>query len=228
MTLPKKISEKPNFLKAIELVLADPKQIQSEVFSLIEQHKKRYPNKAYSDIQKLCAQKIVKNYSYYSGFVGGTTGLSAAMPGVGTVAAILGGGTVDVVTSMKFQIEMTMALATIYEHDILIEEEKRLCMLIAGVGAITELGKKATTDVANKAFVKMIEQYLKGAVLQSIKEIFKRIGIEFTKSALKKSLPFGVGAIIGFNANKLMTKYIGNKAIYFFECEEDTQPNKKT
>ena len=67
-----------------------------------------------------------------------------------------------------------------------------------------------------KAFIKMTQQYLKGATLQAVKEIFKRVGITFTRKAAEKAIPFGIGVIIGFSANKGLTWYVGNKAKDFF------------
>ncbi|UGA37645.1 hypothetical protein JOS77_27350 [Chromobacterium haemolyticum] len=94
---------------------------------------------------------------------------------------------------MKYQIEMTMALAVAYGHDILLEEEKRLCLIIAGLGTVNEAAKEGGKAMASKAFINMTKQYLKGATLKAVKEIFKKVGIIFTRKALEKSIPFGVG-----------------------------------
>ena len=138
------------------------------------------------------------------------------MPGLGTAIATFGGATADAALSMKYQIEMTMAIATVYDHNIEIEEKKRLCFIVAGLGAINEAAKEGGKAVGTKAFVKMTQQYLKGATLQAVKEIFKKVGVTFTRKAVEKSIPFGVGVIIGFSANKGLTWYVGNKAKDFF------------
>ena len=62
-----------------------------------------------------------------------------------------------------------------------------------------------------------MQQYLKGATLQIVKEIFKKVGITFTRKALEKVIPFGIGVIIGFTANKTLTWYVGKRAIAFFK-----------
>lgn len=54
--------------------------------------------------------------------------------------------------------------------------------------------------------------FVGGATLQAVKQIFKKAGITFTRKAAEKSIPFGVGVIIGFSANKGLTWYVGNKA----------------
>lgn len=53
---------------------------------------------------------------------------------------------------------------------------------------------------------------LKGATLQAVKEIFKQVGITFTKKSLERAIPFGIGVVIGVAANKALTLYVGHKA----------------
>ena len=209
-------NDKPVMLKAIELILADPANIKKEALSLKERYQKQFSDLSNDEINTLTAEKIISNYSYYAGFAGGAAALPGVIPGLGTVIASFGGATADTALSMKYQIEMIMALSTVYGHNIEIEEEKRICLIIAGLGAINEAAKGGGKQVGTKAFVKMTQQYLKGATLQAVKEIFKKVGITFTRKAAEKAIPFGVGVIIGFSANKGITWYVGNKAKDFF------------
>jgi hypothetical protein len=210
--------DKPSLLKVIEIVLAEPSEIMKETKLLHNKFKKKYRNdKTKHEISELVAEKIISNYSYYAAFVGGASGLAGVIPGLGTVIATFGGATADIALSMKYQIEMTMALAVIYGHDITLEEEKRLCMIIAGLGAINQTTKEGGKAVGSKAFVKLTQQYIKGATLQTIKEIFKKVGITFTRKAAEKAIPFGIGTVIGFSANKGLTWYVGSKARDIFK-----------
>lgn len=221
------IEDKSTFLKAVELVIADPQKIKDEATSLMKKYKSKNPNKTDKEIRKKAVEKIISNYSYYSAFSGGATALSGVVPGIGTAIAMVGGGSADAVITIKFQIEMTMALATVYGHDILNEEGKRLCFMIAGLGAISEVAKEGGKQLGTKAFISMANQYLKGATLITVKEIFKTVGITFTRTALTKTIPFGIGVVIGFSANKGLTWYVGSKAKDFFESEiEDPVINK--
>lgn len=210
--------DKPALLKAIELVLADPAEIKREAEALHQRYREKYRDERQEhEIAELAAEKIISNYSYYAAFVGGATALTGVVPGLGTVIATFGGATADAALSMKYQIEMTMAIAVVYGHDIRTEEEKRLCLIIAGLGAISQSTKDGAKAVGSKAFVKMTQQYLKGPLLQAVKEIFKKVGITFTRKAAEKSIPFGIGVIIGFSANKGLTWYVGSKARDFFQ-----------
>jgi hypothetical protein len=118
---------------------------------------------------------------------------------------------------MKFQIEMVMAIATIYDHDILQEEAQRLCFIIAALGTLSEAAKETTKQVSTKAFIAMARQYLTGATLTAVKELFKQIGITFTRKSLEKAAPFGIGVILSFTVNKGLTWYVGSKALDFFK-----------
>lgn len=215
-------NDKPALLKAIEMVLAEPAVIKKESGNLLKEYQQRYSDSKSSDeINKLVTDKIISNYSYYTAFVGGVTALAGVVPGLGTVIATFGGATADAALSMKYQIEMTMALATVYGHNIEVEEQKRLCLIVAGLGAINEAAKEGGKQIGTKAFVKMTQQYLKGATLQAVKQIFKKVGITFTRKAAEKAIPFGVGVIIGFSANKGLTWYVGSKARDFFAIYDE-------
>ncbi|TQO82361.1 EcsC family protein [Vibrio cholerae] len=211
--------EKSTLLKAVELVVGKPEDIKQESLQLLEKYRKKHADKTETEIQDLVSEKIISNYSYYAAFTGGATALTGVIPGIGTAVAIGGGASADAIACMKFQIEMTMALATVYGHDILVEEEKRLCYLIAGLGAISEAAKEGGKTLGSKAFVKLVQEHLKGATLQAVKEIFKRLGITFTRKALEKAIPFGIGVVVGFSANKGITWYVGSKAKAFFASD---------
>lgn len=209
-------NDKPVLLKAIELVLADPKDIHHEAQTLLVKFQEAHHSKSETEIRDLAAKKIISNYSYFAAFAGGATALAGVIPGLGTAIAAFGGATADAALSMKYQIEMTMALASIYGHKIWLEEEKRICLIVAGLGAINEAVKEGGKAVGSKAFINMTQQYLKGATLQAVKEIFKKVGITFTRKAAEKAIPFGIGVVISFSANKGLTWYVGTKARDFF------------
>lgn len=211
-----KPNDKPVLLKAIELVLANPRDIHRESQSLLAKFQEAHEGESEQRVRDLVAEQIISNYSYYSAFAGDATALTGIIPGLGTAIATFGGVAADAALSMKYQIEMTMALASVYGHNILLEEQKRVCMLIAGLGAINEATKEGGKSVGTKAFVTMTQQYLKGSTLQAVKEVFKNVGVTFTRKATEKAIPLGVGVVISFCANKGLAWYVGGKAREFF------------
>lgn len=214
-----KDADKPTLLKAVELLLAKPEDIRRESKALVAKYQTAHPAKTEVEVRALVAKKIISNYSYYSAFAGGATALAGVIPGLGTAIAAFGGAITDAALSMKYQIEMTMALATVYGHNILLEEQKRICMIVAGLGTISEAAKESGTALGGKAFVKMTQQYVKGSTLVAVKEVFKKVGVTFTRKAVEKAIPFGVGVVIGFSANKGLSFYVGHKAQAFFTTD---------
>ncbi len=211
-------NKKDMLIRAIELILADPTTIKKQTVSLLKKYRSRYKDdESDDDIRDMVAKKIIENYSYWAAFSGGATALAGVVPGLGTVIATFGGATADVAVCMKLQIEMVMALACVYDHNIEQEEERMMCFLIAGLGAIANAGKEGGKQIGTKAFVKMVQTYLAGASLVTVKEVFRQVGVTFTRKALEKSIPFGIGVVIGFSVNKVLTWYVGEKAHDYFK-----------
>ncbi len=205
-------------LRAVELILAKPETIKRETENLLAKYRRRYKtDRTDDDIKDMVAAKIIANYSYYAAFSGGATALAGVIPGLGTVIATFGGATADTALGMKFQVEMAMALATLNDHNILEEEEKRLCFIVAALGTISKAAKEGAKQVGTKAFISMARQYLKGATLITVKQLFRRVGVTFTRKALEKAAPFGAGVVISFTANKGLTWYVGTKIHDFFK-----------
>ena len=212
-------NEKPALLKALELIVASPEAIKKETDKLILKFNTKYSGrKTENEIQKLIAKKIISNYSYYCAYSGGATSLTGIVPGIGTITSAVGGASADIVLCMKFQIEMIMSLAHLHKHEIETEEGKRLCFLIAGLGAINKATQKGGQEIGSKAFIKMLKQYLKGSTLTAVKEVFKKVGITFTRKSLEKSIPFGIGCALSISINKGIALYAGNKGQAFFSA----------
>jgi hypothetical protein len=211
-------NDKPVLLRAIEIILADPGTVREAALAVLGEFSKRYAeDRNPEDIEDATADKIISNYSYFAAFAGGATALTGVVPGLGTIIASFGGSTADIALTLKFQIEMTMAIATVYGHDITDDEEQRLCFLVAGLGVMSEASKKGAAAASTKAFIEIMRRYLKGTTLQAVRQVFKRIGVTFTRKAAEKAIPFGIGVIISFTVNKGLTWYVGTKAKAFFK-----------
>lgn len=140
---------------------------------------------------------------------GGATSLAGIIPGVGTAIAAVGGGLADVSLCMKFQIDMTMCLGIAINNKMTNEDAKHMSFVIALSGSLEQMATKNATSAASKAALKMINEHLKGATLETIKQLFKQVGINFTKTAFSKAIPFGIGVVIGSTANYALTRYVG-------------------
>lgn len=208
-------------LKAVEAIAIHPKDARALVAKYLAQSRIANPSLDHRRHQELVADKIISRYCLLSATSGGTTALVGVVPGLGTVAAMLGGGLTDAAVSMKLQVDMTMCLAETFGWDLDTEDARHLAFLIAAGGTLEKAGAEAATRIASKAGVSMLRQYLKGAALTALKELFKKLGIIFTRKALEKALPFGIGVVIGSSANYALTNYVGNAAKRWFVIDRD-------
>lgn len=216
-------NNKPDLVyMAVEKIAISPADAMAVAESYKKQILNSHPNIDKNKSQKIIAQKIIARYSKISATSGAATSLTSIVPGLGTAVSMVAGGTIDVAISMKLQVDMVMCLAAAYDYDLNNEDAKHMSFLIAGLGALEQAGTTQTSKLASKAGVKMVERYLRGAALETIKQIFKTIGINFTKSALKKALPFGIGVVVSSSTNYVLTKFVGKQALdwFVFDAQE--------
>jgi len=211
-------------LKAIEAISISPSDAKAMARKYMERARRKYPKSSNDAHMEAAANGIVARYCRLASTSGGVTALTGVIPGLGTIVAALGGGLTDAAVCMKLQVDMCLCLAAVYEWDLDNEDARHLAFLIAAGGTLEKAGAEAATQIGSKAGVALLRQYLKGAALQAVKEFFKRIGIIFTRKALERALPFGVGVVIGTSTNYALTKYVGGVAIRWFilDREEDS------
>jgi hypothetical protein len=215
-------------LKAVQSIAIHPKDARALVDNYFAQSRVANPSADAKRHQELVAEKVISRYCRLAATTGGVTALAGVVPGLGTVAAMLGGGLTDAAVTMKLQVDMTMCLAHTFGWDLDTEDARHLVFLIAAGGTLEKAGVEAATRVASKAGVTMLRQYLKGAALMAVKQFFKRLGIIFTRKALERAIPFGVGVVIGSSANYALTKYVGDAAKRWFVIDRDNDQQSTT
>ncbi|MEZ4323869.1 MAG: EcsC family protein [Polyangiales bacterium] len=206
-------------LKAVQAVAISPADARQVVAGYRLQGRRRGMSEAAT--QQFVAERIVARYAKLAATSGATTALTGVIPGIGTAAALVGGGAVDTVVSIKLQVDMCMCLADAFGHDVTSQDAQHLSYVVALGGALEQAGREVAVKVGSKAGVRIVRQYLKGATLIAIKELFRRIGIVFTRKALERAIPFGVGVVVGGSTNYVLTKYVGNRAREFFATDAE-------
>lgn len=207
-------------LKAVEAIAISPRDAQSLVDEYRQQVCEAHPGATKRRQQELIAQKIVDRYSWLATTSGVLSALPGVIPGAGT-AVVAGTALGDATLCMKLQLDMCLCLAGAFDHDLTSEDARHLALLLSAGGALEKAGVEAGVQIAGRAGVRMLKQYLKGAALQTIKELFKKLGLVFTRKALEKMIPFGIGVLVGGSANYAMTCYVGAKARDWFLLERD-------
>lgn len=203
-------------LQVVKQIAISPEEATAIATRYADQFRAKYPQATADDIQDFVADAIIRRYARWAGAVGAATGVAAIFPGIGTVIATVGGATADAAVSMKLQVDMSMCLAAGYGYDLTNTDAQHLAFLIAATGSLEKLGGEAAKKFANQAGVRLLRQYVRGAALQTLKALFRRVGIVFTRKALEKALPFGIGVAIGGTANFYLTKFVGNQAKTWF------------
>lgn len=203
-------------LKAVQAIAISPAEAKKIGERYEKQSRKKYPNDSDWQHQERVADAIISRYSKYAAMVGGASALPSTIPGLGTAISMTGGTVADMTVSMKLQVDMCMCIAAAFGYDVETQDAQYLTFLIASGGVIEKAGVSGGVNFASKAGVRLLRQYLVGATLQAVKATFRRAGIVFTKKALEKALPFGVGVAAGGGGNYVLTRYVGNQAKQWF------------
>jgi hypothetical protein len=208
-------------LKFIEKWAISPEDAREIARKYRQQAESHSPGENSTRYQEQVADKIIARYARLAALSGGATALTGVVPGLGTAVSALGGGLADTAICMKLQVDMTCCLAEAFGYDLNRQDVRDLAFLIAVGGALEEAGKELGVRLASKAGVRMLRQYLKGAALQVLKQFFRRIGIIFTRKALERAIPFGIGVFIGAGANHALTRYVGAQARDWFVLDRE-------
>jgi hypothetical protein len=163
--------------------------------------------------KKRIAARVISRYSKLSAASGAVTALPSVLPGVGTAVAVLGGGAADIAVGLKLQIDMCMCLVEIYEAELSGEDKKHLAFVLALAGSAEHMAANGGKAAVKKIAEKLVYQYLRGPVLVTIKQLFKRLSITFTQKAMAKAVPAGVGVAFSGSTNFVVTTVVGKVAV---------------
>lgn len=217
-------SDKPMLLRAIERLVAGPDDIQAVVEAcrqqvLAQEKDKEAPPQ---DLQVKVADRIISRYAHTCGRVGSLTSAAGILPGVGTLVTLIGANAADLAITMKYQVEMVMALAHLFGRDISSEEEQSVCYAVAGLGVATQAGLLSFQRFTVKGIHQAVRRLLKTRARRWLLDLFKRLGLRLTTKGLLKALPMGIGVVTSYTSNLKLTTYIGRRARdYFLETSSE-------
>ncbi len=208
--------EKPWLLRAVESLVAGPKDIRETVETCRQKVVRKSPELHARDLQIKTAEEIIARYARTCGRVGSVTSLAGVVPGVGTLVSLVGATAADLAITMKYQIEMVMALAHLFGRDITDEEERRLCYSVAGLGVATQAGLLSFQNFTVNGLSAAAKRLMKGRAKRWMIDLFKKIGLRFTERGVLKAIPVGVGVVLSYSSNKRLTRYVGRRARDYF------------
>ncbi len=221
-------SDSPNelgsrLMKAVEAIAISPKDARALVANYRKKVGVAEGEKVSHEQRALIADHLIARYAKFAATSGGATALAGVIPGLGTVVTMLGGATADIAVVIKLQADLCLCIADAFEYDIDDPTARHLAYMISLGATLNQAGVGIGTQVASKAGVKMIREYLKGATLQFIKQLFAKVGLVFSRKSLEKALPFGIGVAFGITANYHLVKYVGRQAKQWFMIDAETE-----
>ncbi len=201
-------------LNAVERILASAESIEEEVEGIYEAQARKRPDVP-EVLRERVAREVISRYSTLTAVGGGLSSLPAILPGVGTMAAVLGGSMVDMTLCLKYETEMIMALSALFGNDITTERERAYCLLLAGLSTYQQIaGKNALVDYGVVG-TEALWNYSPRQLSKLVATVFLRVALASGTKNLVKGIPFA-GAIVGFTANKLLTRRVGDRALAEF------------
>ncbi|ROS47903.1 hypothetical protein [Frigoribacterium sp. PhB24] len=204
-------SKLQNFVEAIAITPKDAERLIHGYRSSFEATYGR-PPETLQDKARI-AKRIVGRYSKLAAATGAAAALPGVIPGVGTALATVGGGLADLAASLKLQIDMCMCLVEVYQSELSGEDKKHLAFVLALAGSAEQMAANGGKIAVEKTAQKLVLQYLKGPALTTIKQLFKKVAIDFTQKAMAKAVPLGIGVVFSGTTNYVLTTVVGKITI---------------
>ena len=195
-------------VRAVEAILAS-----NENIIRIAETARKYGDSAKTEHLKLkrAARYIIRRYSNLAAAAGGAAAIPSLIPGIGKLYSIFGGSIVDVVSTLKFEVEMALCLCSLFGYDITQERERKLAFLLAS-SAISDI--YAPKDSKIRSFLEVIDiamwEYSSRQMTKSMLKIFGQAVYLFTTKRFLKLMPV-IGIAVGASVNKIVTAHAGMK-----------------
>jgi len=118
------------------------------------------------------------------------------------------------------QNRMVLSIAATYGHDMTDHKERGAeLLMVQGVHVGREAARRGLEGAAKKAAAKLIVRHLRKDALILVKQLFKTVGITFTRKALlEKGIPL-LSVPISASVNHVSTRLLANQAIKFYDTD---------
>jgi len=196
-------------LTAVERILEDSESIIRFVQALEASTARGDSASAHRDA---VAKKLITHYSNQTALAGGLTSLPAIVPGPGTLFAAFGGTLADVGLTLKFEVEMVLALTALYGFDIREETERKLAFLLASISPHdAKAGGNVLVDLA-VAEGTALWTYAPRQITKLLITVLAKLLVRAASKGFFKALPV-VGVFVGSSVNKVLTARVGRRCI---------------
>lgn len=202
------VEQGQRLLSAVERLLADDEQIAGVVEEA--RLKAGVARGAGEAETALVAHEVIARYARATMISGGVTALPAVIPGAGTVVVLTGGVLADMALTLKYEVELTLALAHLHGFDIGDEAERRAALLLASVATYdAKSGGNFLVDMA-RAQGTAVWKYgpRQGSKLLLI--VLSKLALAAAGKGLARAIPI-VGVALGAGVNRVLTQRVGER-----------------
>jgi hypothetical protein len=161
--------------------------------------------------------KLVKSrHALLARMEGAAAGVPTSVaPGPGTALAVLP----DLGALAWLQSRMVVHIAAVYGHDTTDQEMAAELLVLQGFYNTTDAARVALTEASKRVATRLVNTYIKGGTLVLLRQLFRYVGIKFTRTGLLKAIPY-VAIPLGAAINEAATRSLARRAIKFY----DTRP----
>jgi len=200
-----------SLLKAVERIVDSPTKIRRRIDEALDRARRLLPGDATPEqIRTIVERDLVSSYSNRTAIAGGAAALPGVVPGVGSLAALVGGGLIDMTLCLKFEVEMVLALAAARGYRIEDPRERRLAYLLAAAHTFEASG--GTLPDLLKAEIDAIWHYTPRQLSKLVAALFVRLALILAGKGLVRAIPL-VGVVVSSAANKTLTARVGKQVI---------------
>jgi hypothetical protein len=187
-------------------------------------HAREYANQVRREYPDATPKELAEMVKTRHALLARMEGAAAGVPGSffpvgGAVATLLP----DVGALAWIQSRMVVHIAAVYGHDTNHRETAAELLVLQGIYNTTEAARVALTEASKRVATRLVNMYVRGATLVLLRQLFRYVGIRFTRVGLLKAVPF-VAIPVNAGVNEAATRSLGRKAIRFYDLE----PRRKT
>ena len=159
------------------------------------------------------AAMVKSRHAVLARMEGATAGLPAtAAPVVGAFASV----PPDLAALAWIQCRMVVHIAAVYGADTTDPETAAELLVLQGFYNTTEAARVALTEAGVRVATRLVNLYVKGSSLQLAKQLFRFVGIKFTRVWLLEAVPL-VSIPISAIVNEGATRSLANRAMKFYD-----------
>jgi len=181
---------------------------KDEVRKRVAKLKRKKPDWSREEISRL----IVRKKCRLCATAGAASAVPGAVPGLGTLVALVGGTVFDVIAVGYLMSEMIMEVAAVHERDLEGQDTSREAVWVfvsaVGAGAAGKgLTRAAVSQLSNTAFTRMFERVL------------LTLGFRVTQRTIFRIIPL-IGIFIVGAVNFYTCEKVGEYAIKYYDKNE--------